>query len=53
MVSRGYAWHYRAHCKDPVLATLQSQARSGNRGLWATPHPTAPWDFRRQNRHRN
>lgn len=53
MVSRGYAWHYRAHCKDPVLATLQSQARSGNRGLWATPHPTAPWDFRRQNRRRN
>lgn len=52
-VRRGLAWHYLryAHEQRPEVraeyARAEQQARSGRAGLWSTPAPTPPWDYRR------
>jgi endonuclease YncB( thermonuclease family) len=46
LVREGLAWDYHFYSKDPVLARLEAEARAARRGLWADPHPVAPWDFR-------
>jgi micrococcal nuclease len=46
MVRAGLAWHYKQYSTDPALAALEVDARAAKRGLWAAPHPTAPWDWR-------
>lgn len=55
MVKAGAAWVYNYHASDKSLYSLQDEARSRKRGLWAgSGEPVAPWDFRyrqqRQNR---
>jgi len=47
LVKAGYAWWYRAFSKDKKLEALEAEARLAKRGLWADPHPVAPWDWRR------
>lgn len=47
LVKEGYAWHYKDYSKDVRLANLEADARRFKRGLWATPNPVAPWDFRK------
>ena len=47
MVATGNAWHYAAYSKDSSLASLETQARSRQLGLWAQPNPTPPWDYRK------
>jgi endonuclease YncB( thermonuclease family) len=46
LVRAGYAWWYRRYSRDPTLARLEGQAREAHRGLWADPHPVAPWAYR-------
>jgi endonuclease YncB( thermonuclease family) len=46
IVRGGYAWWFRRYSRDPSLAALESEAREARRGLWADPHPVAPWDWR-------
>ena len=45
-VKRGYAWVFRRYSNDPTLLALEAQAKSAGLGLWADPHPIAPWDWR-------
>ncbi|MBJ6118814.1 thermonuclease family protein [Pontibacter sp. BT310] len=47
LVKEGLAWHYKAYSKDTRLANLEADARRLKRGLWASPNPVAPWDFRK------
>ena len=47
MIEDGWAWHYKAYNKESRLASLETKAKSGRRGLWAdVNHPLAPWDYR-------
>ena len=46
LVRAGYAWWYRKYSSDTTLGLLESEARSGRRGLWADPNPVPPWDWR-------
>jgi len=51
LVRAGLAWWYRKYSpKDKELAGLEAAARKADRGLWKDPKPTAPWDWRRQQR---
>lgn len=50
IVKAGYAWNYRQYSNDPSLQQFENEARKAKRGLWADPHPVAPWDYRKGNR---
>lgn len=47
LLQEGWAWHYKQYSKDPDLANAEETARNSGKGLWADPHPIAPWEFRR------
>jgi endonuclease YncB( thermonuclease family) len=53
---RGMAWHYKAYEREQIgvdrtaYAAAESAARQSGTGLWAMPHPTAPWNYRRNKR---
>jgi len=50
-VRRGMAWVYERYApRNSPLYGLQGEARDTRRGLWADPHPVAPWDWRRKTR---
>ncbi len=53
LVQQGHAWVYPAYNRDPTLNTLEAQARRERLGLWAQPHPTAPWTWRQTHHHRS
>lgn len=50
----GYAWVFERYVKEiPPAQRLryreaQDAARAQGRGLWADPHPVAPWEWRRR-----
>lgn len=46
MVRQGLAWHYKKYSSDPVLAGLETEARSSKKGLWKDANPIAPWEWR-------
>lgn len=47
IVRAGLAWWYRRFAPgDQELAALEAEARKERRGLWADPHPVAPWEWR-------
>jgi endonuclease YncB( thermonuclease family) len=47
MVQSGMAWVYTQYAQGYTrLPTLQSEARTKRRGLWADKAPTPPWEFR-------
>ncbi len=47
LVRQGAAW---VHPKfgDPRWFLLEQQARGSRRGLWSSPRPVPPWDWRRE-----
>jgi endonuclease YncB( thermonuclease family) len=46
-VRRGMAWVFERYApRNSPLYGLQGEARGSRRGLWADPHPTAPWQWR-------
>lgn len=47
MVTAGFAWAYTRYVVHPAYPAAQEAARAARRGLWADPHPTPPWTFRR------
>lgn len=56
-LQNGHAWHYRSIAKKQqhpdayrAYAEAESRARSSRYGLWQQSSPTAPWQFRYQNR---
>ncbi|WP_230679915.1 thermonuclease family protein [Pontibacter sp. 172403-2] len=50
LVRNGFAWHYKAYSTDKNLANLEADARRYKRGLWQSPNPTPPWDYRKDKR---
>lgn len=46
-IRRGMAWEYSHYHANKVLVALEADARQAARGLWASRHPTPPWDWRR------
>ena len=46
MLRQGLAWHYKHYDSDPAYAGAENAARAQHLGLWADPHPVAPWDYR-------
>lgn len=55
LVRSGNAWVYRQFCDRPACIrwlVLEQEARRSQIGLWATPNPTAPWNWRRQHSRR-
>ena len=47
LVRVGLAWWYYSFApKDRDLERFQAEAKAAGAGLWADPHPMAPWFFR-------
>ncbi|MCX8072805.1 MAG: thermonuclease family protein [Candidatus Binatia bacterium] len=47
LLRNGLAWWYRHYARDQRLASLEAEAKSQRRGLWADPDPVPPWLYRR------
>jgi len=45
-VRDGWAWVFRRYTDDAALMALEAEARAARRGLWASPDPEAPWQWR-------
>ena len=58
LLRAGLAWHHKPYAADQWLlerwryARAERQAQREQRGLWADPAPTPPWEFRQQQRAR-
>jgi micrococcal nuclease len=52
LVETGLAWRSGKYGKSPVPAALEQEARKSKRGLWADPHPVAPWCWKKPQRGR-
>ncbi len=48
MVQEGHCWVYLRYNDDPVLPSLESQAKQQGKGLWSLPDAqrTPPWKWR-------
>lgn len=51
-VRAGMAWVFDRYARDLTLYDLQATARRSRVGLWADPHPVAPWEWRRESHRR-
>ena len=45
-VRDGMAWVYTHYNQDDGLGAIETAAREKHVGLWADPHPQAPWEYR-------
>ena len=53
LLRAGLAWWYRRFARDDTeLARLEAEARDARQGLWASPNPVPPWEWRRNGRAR-
>jgi len=52
LVRAGLAWRFR-RSSDLVLDKAEAQARTQKRGLWSTPNPIPPWEYRRKHGRRS
>lgn len=50
MVRDGCAWHYKHFDKTPAYAEAEREAREAKRGLWASPDPVNPYQWRKAKR---
>jgi micrococcal nuclease len=51
LVKAGFAWWYRYYAlQDEELRTLEDRARKDKIGLWSSPNPIPPWNFRLESR---
>ena len=48
MAAEGMAWYYKDFAANEYdLAEAENQARRSGRGLWKSPSPQPPWEYRR------
>jgi len=53
-IKAGFAWHYKKYEEEQnekdrkIYAEAEIAARDAKKGLWQMPNPTAPWDYRAQ-----
>ena len=53
LILQGYAWVYPDYCKErfcQAWTTLQGISAGNRVGLWASPAPVRPWEWRKQSR---
>lgn len=50
LVEEGHAWAYRQYLTDQDFLTAEALARDLKLGLWGSPNPVPPWDWRRGKR---
>ncbi len=50
MLESGMAWHFTKHDQQVKWKELENKARNDKKGLWADPHPIAPWKYRTEQR---
>jgi endonuclease YncB( thermonuclease family) len=50
MLKSGMAWHFKRYNKSEALAKLEVEAKEAKKGLWKNGSPTAPWDYRKENK---
>jgi micrococcal nuclease len=50
MLKSGMAWHFKRYNKSEALAKLETEAKEAKKGLWKNSSPTAPWDYRKENK---
>ncbi|KAF8009752.1 hypothetical protein BT93_J0674 [Corymbia citriodora subsp. variegata] len=50
MLKKGMAWHYTAYDQRAELAKWEKSARAKRIGLWASPNPEEPWEWRKNKR---
>ncbi|XP_062183056.1 probable staphylococcal-like nuclease CAN1 isoform X2 [Phragmites australis] len=50
MLKKGFAWHYTAYDHRVELNKWENQAKASRTGLWASPNPEKPWEWRKQKR---
>lgn len=48
LLREGLAWHFTKYDQNPDWQQLEETARKEKKGLWALPHPIAPWNWRTQ-----
>lgn len=48
LVSEGHSWVYERYLIDETLLDVQELAKSEKRGLWRSPEPIPPWEWRRR-----
>jgi endonuclease YncB( thermonuclease family) len=52
MIHAGLAWHYKQYEKEQtptdrlIYSSAEKAARNLKTGIWSTPGPVAPWEFR-------
>ncbi len=47
MIRAGYAWHFNKYSSNPLLGSIEYEARANRVGLWNTNQPPVPpWEFR-------
>lgn len=52
LLRAGLAWWYRYYAENEhELEKLESEARKHKIGLWSSPNPIPPWEFRRSENH--
>ena len=49
LLQEGLAWVYRRYTDRPDFLAAEERARRNQRGLWSSPNPVPPWQFRRNN----
>ncbi|XP_026459496.1 uncharacterized 38.1 kDa protein-like [Papaver somniferum] len=47
MLQKGLAWHFEKYDKRPELKKWEKEARVARVGLWASPNPEKPWEWRK------
>ncbi|GKU92208.1 hypothetical protein SLEP1_g5967 [Rubroshorea leprosula] len=50
MLKRGFAWHYKLYDQRLEFDTWEKEARGKQVGLWASPDPEEPWEWKKRNR---
>ncbi|ESQ44468.1 hypothetical protein EUTSA_v10006101mg [Eutrema salsugineum] len=50
MLKKGLAWHYVAYDKRAELAKWENEAKQKRIGLWSSPNPEKPWEWRKNKR---
>lgn len=50
LLDSGHAWFNHRYSDREDYRLRAARARARRVGLWADPHPVAPWEFRRANR---
>lgn len=50
MVRQGMAWHFKKYSREPLYAKLEQEARTNRVGLWRSPNPIPPWEWRKPKR---